>query len=73
MKMHATIKRQEFEKQEKKRREREILDREFQMQKLEEEREHLKKDFQNQEEYQKEQHRYSLIIYQFSVHKIRFS
>jgi hypothetical protein len=69
MKIHATIKRQEFEKQEKKRKEKEILDREFQMQKLEEEREQLKKDFQNHEEYQKEQHRYSLLILTFILAK----
>ena len=57
LQVHAAIKRKEFEEREKKIKEGEIKDKEYQMSKLEQERELLKKDFVRHEQHLKELNR----------------
>lgn len=54
IRLHATKERKAFEEQETKVKEKELVEKEWQMSKLEEEREQLKKDFENHERYLKE-------------------
>lgn len=67
MRMHATIKRQQFEKKEKKIKEIEIEDREKQMEKLEEERELLRREYEQNEQSLKELNLYAFTHSSFLV------